>query len=82
MANLDPRLAVGRELGPVRGDGRVEDLPEELVQTLINAASVRIEGIISHGHAWVIVIRDGAFCWGPQASVRPTSARIAIPPIC
>ena len=24
MANLDPRLAVGRELGPVLGDGRVE----------------------------------------------------------
>jgi cupin 2 domain-containing protein len=48
-------------------------LPEELVQTLINAGSVRIERIVSHGHAspdgfwydqdrpeWVMVVKGEA----------------------
>ena len=48
-------------------------LPEELVQTLIDAANVRIERIVSHGHAspadfwydqaqheWVIVLKGAA----------------------
>src|ERR1700756_5027726 len=48
-------------------------LPEELVQTLINDASVRIERIVSHGHAspdgfwydqdqneWVMVVKGEA----------------------
>ena len=48
-------------------------LPKELVQTLLQAADVRIERLISHGHAsppdfwydqgqneWVIVLKDAA----------------------
>jgi cupin 2 domain-containing protein len=48
-------------------------LPEELVQTLLSAASVRIERIVSHGHVspegfwydqdqheWVLVLRGAA----------------------
>jgi len=50
-----------------------QHLPKELVQTLIQAADVRIERIISHGHAspdgfwydqgqheWVIVLKGAA----------------------
>ena len=50
-----------------------ERLPKELVQTLLQAADVRIERIISHGHAspanfwydqpqheWVIVLKGAA----------------------
>jgi cupin 2 domain-containing protein len=50
-----------------------QDLPKEVVQTLIRAADVRIERIISHGHAsppdfwydqpqheWVIVLQGAA----------------------
>jgi cupin 2 domain-containing protein len=48
-------------------------LPDELVQTLISAASVRIERIVSHGHAsgedfwydqdkheWVVLLKGAA----------------------
>jgi len=50
-----------------------QGLPQELVETLITAASVRIERIVSHGHAsptgfwydqdqheWVIVLKGAA----------------------
>jgi cupin 2 domain-containing protein len=50
-----------------------EHLPEELVQTLVAAASVRIERIVSHGHAspdgfwydqdqheWVVLLKGAA----------------------
>lgn len=50
-----------------------QHLPKEVVQTLIRAASVRIERIVSHGHAspadfwydqpqseWVIVLKGAA----------------------
>jgi cupin 2 domain-containing protein len=49
------------------------DLPEELVQTLLNTANVRIERIVSHGHAspegfwydqatceWVLLLKGAA----------------------
>lgn len=54
-------------------DDLPQQLPKELVQTLIRAANVRIERIISHGHAspadfwydqpqheWVIVLKGAA----------------------
>jgi cupin 2 domain-containing protein len=54
-------------------DDLPQHLPKELVQTLISAANVRIERIISHGHAspadfwydqaqheWVIVLKGAA----------------------
>lgn len=54
-------------------DGLPQHLPKEVVQTLIRAADVRIERIISHGHAsaadfwydqpqheWVIVLKGAA----------------------
>ena len=54
-------------------DDLPQQLPKELVQTLISAANVRIERIISHGHAspqdfwydqdqheWVIVLKGAA----------------------
>jgi cupin 2 domain-containing protein len=50
-----------------------QQLPQELVETLINAANVRIERIVSHGHAspagfwydqdqheWVVVLKGAA----------------------
>ncbi|MEX0702972.1 MAG: cupin domain-containing protein [Planctomycetales bacterium] len=49
------------------------DLPEELAETLLDAGSIRIERIVSHGHAspaglwydqpqheWVVVLRGAA----------------------
>jgi cupin 2 domain-containing protein len=56
-------------------DDLPQHLPKELVQTLIRAADVRIERIISHGHSspadfwydqpqheWVIVLKGGRGC--------------------
>jgi cupin 2 domain-containing protein len=52
------------------------DLPDELFTTFLDAASVRIERIVSHGHAspegfwydqerheWVIVLKGAARLW-------------------
>lgn len=62
----------GREIMNVFDD-LPQQLPKELVQTLISAANVRIERIISHGHAspegfwydqgqheWVVVLKGAA----------------------
>ena len=56
-------------------DDLPQHLPKEVVQTLIRAADVRIEQIVSHGHAspadfwydqpqdeWVIVLKGAAGC--------------------
>jgi cupin 2 domain-containing protein len=70
---------LGSSSEPVEGrlknifDDLPQQLPKEIVQTLITAADVRIERIISHGHAspadfwydqpqheWVIVLKGAA----------------------
>jgi len=75
-----PRIhPLGSSSTPVGGsvrnmlDDLPQNLPKEVVQTLIKAADVRIERIISHGHAsaldfwydqpqyeWVIVLKGAA----------------------
>jgi cupin 2 domain-containing protein len=84
---LETVVAGGQEvprfwrLEPVRGGNKAENLfhdlpphlPQELVQTLLSAADVRIERIVSHGHAspegfwydqtqyeWVVVLKGAA----------------------
>ena len=64
-------------------------LPKELVETLVNSANVRIERIVSHGHAspdgfwydqptheWVLVVQGEArlrFEDGEQLELKPGS---------
>ncbi len=68
------REILGNQMTPTNlFDDLPQHLPKELVQTLLQAADVRIERIISHGHAspadfwydqpqheWVIVLKGAA----------------------
>jgi cupin 2 domain-containing protein len=70
---LSPDGENGREAVKNAFDDLPEHLPKELVQALLSAAHVRIERIVSHGHAspddfwydqaqheWVIVLKGAA----------------------